>query len=352
MWRYHPERWEKAIKNGAVDAVRVGRQILADPDVAKKVLENRVEDIRPCIKCNFCIESGGVKSWQLGCGVNYGLGRGEEYAVQQALVAKKVLVIGGGPGGLEAARITALRGHDVTLMEKEDRLGGNVLIASQPIGKEEDLKPFIGWEERQCIKLGVKIELNKEVTVKAVEQLKPDVVIVATGATPFIPSIPGVDKPHVVIAADVLTGKASVKGKVVVAGGGVVGVETADFIIEKGLAQDVTIVEILPAIAQDMDPMNMAYMLMNVIPKIGLKLFTNMNIVEITDKSLVVLDEKWRRHEFAADTVVLAMGYTSSRAIYEGLMGKAPERYIIGDSRKPRRIVDANHEAAYCAQQI
>lgn len=349
---HHPEVWEDALKRGAVDAISVGRPMLADPDVAKKVLEGRVEDVRPCIQCDLCLEGGVVKIWQLECAVNYGLGRGEECVIQRVPVAKKVLVIGGGPGGLEAARVAALQGHDVTVMEKAAKLGGNVLIAALPIAKEQDLIPFIKWGERQCKKLGVKIELNKEVTLKVAQQFKPDAVIVATGATPLIPSIPGAKKSHVVTAADVLTGKATVKGKVVVAGGGVTGIETADFIIEKGLAKDVTVVEMLPMIILDMDPMNMVYMLMNVLPKIGLKVFTNMNVVEITDKSLVAIDKEWRRHEFEADTVVLSMGYTPNTAIYEALVGKVPELYNIGDSRKPRKIVDAIHEAACLAQQI
>jgi 2-enoate reductase len=280
------------------------------------------------------------------------MGRGEK-AVQRAPVAKKVLVIGGGPGGLEAARVAADRGHNVTLMEKEAVLGGAFAIASRVISKEI-LISFIDWEERQCRKLGVKIELNKAVTPKVLEEFKPDVVIVATGSTPFKPQIPGINKRQVVTAADVLSGKASVGRKVVVAGGEMVGVEVADFIIEKGLAQDVTLLDRggMSSIAEGMPALDKAYFMVNVVPKIGLKIITDMQVEEITDRSVVAIDKKWQKHEFEANTVVLALGYISDKTIFEALKDKFPELYIIGDAVNPRNALSAVHEGAYFAEEI
>ena len=160
------------------------------------------------------------------------------------------------------------------------------------------------------------------------------------------------NKLNVVIAADVLTGKARVGKKVVVAGGGQVGVETADFIAEKGGAESVTVIEMLPVIGSDMITLNRAYMLTVLLPKYGVKTFTNMHIEEITGEGVVAIDKGWKRHNFEADTVVIAMGYTPNRTLYEGLKDEAPELYMIGDCVKPRKVIDAVHEGAYVARQI
>jgi pyruvate/2-oxoglutarate dehydrogenase complex dihydrolipoamide dehydrogenase (E3) component len=156
----------------------------------------------------------------------------------------------------------------------------------------------------------------------------------------------------VVTAPDVLSGRASVEKKLVIAGGGQVGLETADFIVEKGLAQDVTILEMLPAVGQDMDPRQRAYMLRNVIPRRGVKIRTDAQVEEITDKGIVVLENGRQRNEVEAETVVLAMGYTPNRVVYEALKGKIKELYVIGDAVKPRKIKHAIHEGAYFAHQI
>lgn len=348
----NPEVWEDAVARGACDAVFVGRQSWTDPEVFKKALEDRVKDIRPCVNCNYCNETGNIGIWRGDCAVNPGLGRSEEGAIKKASVAKKVLVVGGGPGGLEAARVAAFRGHDVTLMEKEARLGGTVLTSYNVVGTEEYLKPFIDWEERQCRKLGVKIQLNKPVTLKEVREFKPDAVIVATGATPLVPPDLGANKPHAVIAEDVINGKATVKGKVVVVGGAVVGMETAELIVTKKMAKEVTVLEKLSMPMLGGDPVFMAYFVQNILPTLPIKVLTEMSVVQITGKSVVAFDRQGQRREFEADNVVLAVGYTPNKALYESLSGKVPEVYNIGDSRKARRIMDAVHEAYYVAQQI
>ncbi|MGA3207462.1 MAG: FAD-dependent oxidoreductase [Syntrophales bacterium] len=345
-----PRVWEDAVSKGQVDAIRVGRQFLADPDFAKKVLNGDIENVRPCIHELNCLETGVMKPWNLTCGVNYELGKGER-VVEPSATPQKVLVIGGGPAGLEAARVSALRGHKVTLLEKRSELGGNLVTASLPIGKD-DINKFIGWAERQCRNLGVRIEVNVSNIDGFIKEIKPDAVIVATGACPMIPRIPGIDKPHVVVAEDVLKNKATVKGKVIVLGGGMVGVETADFIIENDLAKDVTIVEMLPEIAADMNPLEKGYLFVNIIPKLGLKMMTNMKAEEITDRCLVVIDSKWRRHELAADTIVLAVGYYSDQSVYDSLKDRIGKVYIVGDGLKPRRAVNAIHEGHFVARQI
>ena len=342
--------WETAISDGIVDAVRAGRQFLAEPDLAKIILDGSLADIRPCINELNCYESGVMKPWNLTCAVNCGLGKGEK-SIPAATVRKKVLIIGGGPGGLEAARVSAIRGHEVTLLEKESMVGGNLVTASLPVGKEEIMK-FIPWAERQCRNLGVQIELNAADVKEYVKKIRPDAVIVAAGATPLRPSIPGIDKPHVVTAEDVLKNKKTVSGKVIVVGGGLVGLETADLIVEKGFTKDLTIIEMLLDVGIDMNPMEKGFFFANIMPKIKIRIITGMKVEEISDKCIFAIDGQWRRHEFAADHVVMAVGYSSNSGVYDSLKDQVREIYVIGDNLKPRKVVNAVQEGNFIARQV
>ncbi len=354
MGEHNPIKWEEALAKGQCDVIQAGRPLLCDPELPKKVREDRFDDIRLCLRCGQCYETGTIKAYQHHCSLNADLCKERDFAIKRVTAApRRVLVIGGGPAGLEAARVAALRGHSVTLMEKATELGGYARIAALPIGKEEIKTSFIDWLERQCKKAGVETELRREVTMEVVKRLQPDVVIVATGAKPFIPPIPGIDKPHVIIAEDVLTGKAVHIGKkVVVAGGGEVGVETADFIIEKQLAEKVTIIEMLPLLASDMPAIPRTYMLQVVLPKWGITSFTSLKILEITDGGVIALQKDWKSRTFEADTVVNAMGYVPNNVLGEALRPEVPEVYMIGDCVRPRNILHAVHEAAYVARGI
>lgn len=350
---YDPKVWEDAVKNGYVDAVRAAKPHLAEPELVKKVLSGGTEEVRPCIRCLNCLDSAVVKHMSLNCSVNSGCAHGEK-PIEPAHVAKKVLVIGGGPAGLEAARVAALRGHSVTLFEKRDHLGGNLYIASLPIGKE-DFNKFTVWAEGQCKKLGIDIRLNTEATLEKVKELNPDSVILATGSKPIILPIEGINQQHVVLAEDVLQGKAKVGKKVVVVGGGEVGLETADAILHKEIAQEVTVVEILPEVGRDMAGMDKASLFGNQFPKYiphRLKLACNTRIEKIMEKSVLVSDKNWRSYEIEADTVILATGYTSVRDLYEPLSEIVEEVYVAGDAVRARKIVNAVHEANNYARTI
>jgi 2,4-dienoyl-CoA reductase-like NADH-dependent reductase (Old Yellow Enzyme family)/NADPH-dependent 2,4-dienoyl-CoA reductase/sulfur reductase-like enzyme len=348
---HNPVRWEEALQKGQCDVIQAGRPLLSDPDLPNKVKEGRLEDVRMCIRCVQCFETGTIKHFQHACTVNAELCKERGYAIDRAKIPKRVLIAGGGPAGLEAARVAALRGHQVTLMEKEPELGGNARIAALPVGKE-DIKGFIDWLERQCRKAGVTFEAGKAVSADVVKKFNPDVVIVATGAGLLTPHIPGMDKPFVVSAEAVLTGKAAVGKRVVIAGGGLVGVETADFLAEKKLAETITVIEMLPTLAYDMPAMARTYMLQVLLPKWGVKTVTNMHIQEITDDGVCAIDNTWKRHTFACDTVITALGYVPNRALGEALGGMVRELYTIGDCVQPGSLLSAVHDAAYVARQV
>jgi 2,4-dienoyl-CoA reductase-like NADH-dependent reductase (Old Yellow Enzyme family)/NADPH-dependent 2,4-dienoyl-CoA reductase/sulfur reductase-like enzyme len=350
-----PEIWDSMIGQGKLDAVRATRPLFADPNLPNKAFAGKCEDIRKCLTCNECLDAGVAKPYMVQCAVNYGLGRGEaiNFAMPPAAVPKKVLVVGGGPGGLEAARVAALRGHKVTLMEKQAHLGGETKIAALTLDKDV-LAEFIAWEEKECRKAGVTIELGKEATAAVVEKFGADAVFIATGATPAKPPIPGIDKAHVFTARQVLQREAVFGKKIVIAGAGAVGIDMTEFIIQNKLAEDVTILDQVPmaAFGNGMAGIDRAYYFVNIFPTLGLKAISDSLIEEITDTAVVAVDKKWHKHEIPADTVILALGYTPDNNLYEVLRGKVKELYVIGDAIKSRNILSAVHDGAYFAERI
>jgi NADPH-dependent 2,4-dienoyl-CoA reductase/sulfur reductase-like enzyme len=249
------------------------------------------------------------------------------------------LVVGGGPAGMEAATVTALKGHRVILYEKSKKLGGQLNLASTPPHKEE-LRNVISYFSYQLKKLKVKVVLGKEVNLRTVKRIKPDVIIVATGAVPIIPDIRGVKNKNVVTAWDVLAGKVEVGEKVVIVGGGMVGCETAEYLAEKG--RKVTVIEMLPDIAIDMETFSRIFLLERLTQK-NVRLMTNTKVKEITKNGVIIVNQ--REEILEADTVVLAVGSKPNTKLLEELEGKFPEVYAVGDCVEPRRCLEAIHEA-------
>lgn len=247
-------------------------------------------------------------------------------------------MVGGGIAGMEAARVAALRGHKVTLYEKGDRLGGHFIPGSAPEFKQ-DRGLLRGYYSTQLTKLGVKIELKKEVTPKLVEEMKPEVVIIATGSTPIIPEVPGIEKDIVVTAIDLLLGQKKAGERVIVAGGGLVGCETAVYLAQQG--KRVTIVEILDRILSGIFEANRQY-LFKLLAENYVSVLTNASLGRVTDEGAIVVNKRRRYEaELKADTVVLALGLKPERGLIEALEGKVPELHVIGDSEEPRKIMDA-----------
>jgi len=339
---------EKVLKDGKADLIAMGRALLVDPELPKKADEGRLGDIRPCIYCNEACAGNVSRMWRIGCVVNPALGREKEYQIEPAAKARRVLVVGGGPAGMEVARIASLRGHKVTLYEKEKVLGGQLLAASAPQFKQS-IRDFMEYLKTQVKKQRVKIELGKKVTLASIKNVKPDVVVIATGATHWIPDIPGADGDNVATASDILLGRKKAGKKVVIIGGGVVGSELAWFLAEQG--KKVTIVEMLGAVAMDMNMFSRLYLL-DKLAELGVNMAVDTTAREITNKGVVAIDAEGKRKVIEADTVILAAGFKSNNPLEKELKGVVPEVYAIGDCVKPGKIEGAISSAWRVVRQI
>ena len=280
------------------------------------------------------------KGQNVQCSVNATLGRDYKYPLQQAPKSKKIIVAGGGPAGMEAARVAALRGHKVTLYDIGVKPGGQLLLAAMPPHKEQ-IKKFVDYLTNQMRKLNVKIE-RKPVTVDMVRKLKPDAVIVATGiASPSIPQIPGLEKSKPVFAGDVLSGRSQTGEKVVIIGGGQVGCETAEFLAEKG--KKVTIVEVLPQMMTNVATLRMMNMLMRMYGK-AIAMLTDTTCEEVSAEGVKVCSKDGQRQTIPADTIVIATGSKPDKGLYDALQGSSVELYLIGDAVQPRSVFEAVEE--------
>lgn len=347
--RITPEDGERLLREGKADLIAIGKAMLADAEWANKVASGRMEDINPCIICNGCRddlrrpEVVGIR-----CSVNAALGHERESQIAPAARARKVLVIGGGPAGMEAARVAALRGHQVTLWEKGARLGGQLIPAAVPPHKDR-IAPLYQYLERQLQKLGVRIQVGKEATAAAVAEYNPDVAVVATGVRPFVPDIPGLDKIKFVQAGDVLEGKVKVGQKVAIIGGELVGCETAEFLADQG--KQVTVMRRGAEMATSVGPSNRAFFLSRLLDK-GVTLLREVRYDGINPKGVIITTRDGEERTIAADTVILAAGSVPDTKLYEAIKDKVAEVYCVGDCVEPRTIRDAISEGFHTGQKI
>jgi len=334
----YAELADSVLKAGKADFVALGRALLADPEWPLKVKEGRQEDICPCIGCQDGCLARIMGGASLSCAVNPATGNEREYAIVPSEKPGAVLVVGGGVAGMEAARVAALRGHKVTLYEKRDRLGGHLIEGSVPEFKR-DVGLLNEYYAIQLRKLGVKVELKQSVTPELVSKMKPEAVVVATGSSPLVPDIPGIKNEKVVTAIDVLLGRKKAGERVVVAGGGLVGCETAVYLALKG--KRVTVVEALEEIMPDIFEANKQY-LYKMLAENGVSVLTNTNLVRISERGAVV-ENPYHKFEavLKADTIILALGLKPETGVLKALQGKVKELYSIGDCERPAKIMDA-----------
>jgi 2,4-dienoyl-CoA reductase-like NADH-dependent reductase (Old Yellow Enzyme family)/thioredoxin reductase len=352
-----PRIAEFVLETGRADLVSMGRALNADPELPKKAAEGRFDDIAPCVGCcEGCIDVV-MKAKPASCIVNTAAGREREMAIVRAEAPKRVVVAGGGPAGLEVARVAALRGHEVTLYEKEEKLGGQVNLASVAPFKQE-ISQVIKYLSHQAKKAGVTVELGKELTPELVDELKPDVVIVATGAAPARPKgIPGIDKESVITAWDVLGGKAAGAAKsAVIIGGGLAGCETADFMADTSdnlaaESTDVTILEMLDDVATD-GVAAPRHLLLERLRAKRVRILTNAEVKEILDDGVVFVRNGQEESIRGVEHVVLAMGAMPLDNLSEAIKDKVAEVHVIGDAKEPRRVLEATASAAEIGRMI
>jgi len=337
---------DEILAAGKADLVAMARALIADPYLPRKVSEGRLDDIRPCITCGYCLDTL-IANESMACAVNARVGREAEFQIDTVSKAKKVLVIGGGPGGIEAATVAAQRGHHVVLIDDGDRLGGQLLIAAVPSYKS-DITRYTSYLTGRLESTGVEVRLGEKVGPALVAELTPEVVILASGAAPVIPDVPLIGNPDVATAVQVLKGEKDVGVNVIIIGSGLVGCETAEFLAKQG--KKVTILEMLPKLGPDIGVTTRQFLLRR-LREAGIAMHANSCAVEITAKCVSVRKDD-EVLSFAADSIVLAAGMRPNNELLEQLKGGPYELYSIGDCVEPRRIANAVAEATQVAYSI
>lgn len=343
-----PELASNAILDGKTDMIALGRPLLADADIPNKILAGDYASVRPCLSCQEgCM--GRLQNFAtVSCAVNPACAREKEYGIGKADEEKKVLVIGGGVAGCEAARVAAIRGHQVILAEKTDKLGGNLLAGGAPDFKEDDLA-LVKWYERELAKLNVDIRRNTLVTKDFVDSMDADTVILATGSTPKRLTIEGTDK--VYSAEEVLLGKKDPGQSTIIIGGGLVGCETALWL--KDMGKDVTIVEMMDDILKVGGPLCHANhdMLKDLIAFKKINVKCKSKITKAADGRFVV-ETGDNTEEIKADSAIVAIGYVSENSMANELKFSARDLRVIGDANKVKNIMYAIWDAYEVAKNI
>ncbi|GJQ59223.1 MAG: FAD-dependent oxidoreductase [Candidatus Scalindua sp. AMX11] len=375
---------EEILDNGQSDMVSIGRPLIVDPELPKKYKKKQFEDIRRCIACNQGCFDSLLNFKSVSCIYNVRAGRERELKIRKAKKMKRVMVIGGGPGGLEAARVAALRGHEVHLYEKNSVLGGQLRYAYLPPGRGE-IENVITFLEAQIKKLNVKIQLHKKVDTKEIKNLKPDAVIAAIGGSPIIPPIPGIREKNVVVAEDIFDNRVKIGKDVVIIGGGTIGCEVALHIAKMGAMnpevacyllrngvisgdeavaytsrgkRNITILEMKNKIGGAFG-ISTRWVIIKQVKDAGVECMNGLHVKEIKTskngkrsskaksqdtKICVTFEKEEKVNSIYADTVVIAVGYKPNQDLLRKLDGTVDEFYTIGDCVTVRTALEAIHE--------
>lgn len=348
---HNPDSALELIESGNADFASFGRALIADPMMPKKLMKNHSEDVRPCLRCNeYCIGRIWNHHTKLGCAVNPQAMEEVRFKLEKTEDPQNVVVIGAGPGGMEAARVAALEGHHVTLFEKEDHLGGTMgdICTAQ---FKSNIKKLTEWYKVQLSKLPLDIHLNTTITGEEDILKTCDAIIVSTGATPFTPSIPGIDGNNVVNIVEAHRNESLIKGdKIVICGGGASGLDGA-IEIAKEMHKDVTVVEMLPEMGKDVFFIN-KISLFNKLAENNVNLMTNTKVTAIDETGLTVEENGIEKH-IEADTVISAFGMRPNTTLSNLLKEKYPMKTrAIGDCDKLGKIGEAVREGFYAASSL
>jgi 2,4-dienoyl-CoA reductase (NADPH2) len=361
--RLDPEIGEKLIKKSAIDFINMNRRVLADHDYPNKVKEGRNKEIAPCTACMTCFNVN-EEGKPLVCRINSAMGKEGTYQIKPAAKKKKVVIIGGGPAGMEAARVAALRGHYVTLFEKEPMLGGAMNLAAVVKGVErEDLLAIVDYFKEQLELAHVDVMTGKEANRAMVEELKPDVVIVAVGGAHWIPEIQGIENKNVLtskalhsqlksylkisgarLMAKLVKQYLPVGKKVVIMGGNIQGCQTAEFLTKRG--RKVTIVESGPKVGEGLLPYLIGPQLLDWLNKKDVTMLSGVKYEEINSKGLVITTKEGKKETIEVDTILTALPLKANEDLFNSLKGVATEIHHIGDCSNPGLIVDAVADGA------
>ena len=347
-----PVKAEEILAKNQADMVGMTRANIADPELPNKAREGRLDEIRYCIACNEGCWGRLYHALPITCAINPSVGREKEMEITPAPVKKKVMVIGGGIAGMEAARVAALRGHSVSLYEKDEQLGGQLQIAAKAPGRQEMAEP-VRYYETQFKLLGVDVHLGSPVDVGTVEEANPDAVIVATGGTPARATFPGADQPSVVQARDVLSGKAQAGRRVILVATdrGMEGLTTADFLSDRGCDVEVLIPHAFMGFP--VEPITLILLLMRLDAK-GVALTPSSDVKAVEGNKVVVANAFTGRERVieGIDTVVVARGSKADDGLYKRLKGKVRELYAAGQCVAPRKMLDSTLEGLRVGRMV
>lgn len=346
-----PEQADEIIRSGKADMVVMGRAQLADPEFCNKAKNGNVDDIVRCVGCNQGCYDGFTNPDApfITCMRNPALGREAEFVIKKTDNPKNVLIVGGGVAGLEAAIELKDRGHNPILCEASDSLGGQFVLAGAAPRKEEMKEAAIAMGEMAKRK-GVEIKLSTPVNAEVIKDINPDEVIIAAGAEPIKLNVPGANLPHVTNSHDILAGKAKVNGDIVVIGGGLVGLEVAEYL--SGNVNKITVVEMLNEVAKDLGQLRKICVMESLYHE-GIKTITEAKCVEIKEKSIVI-DKNGVVEEVPCDSVIVAIGARSRN--FESISDYCKENnipyHVIGDAVRARRALNCIEEASEVARRI